>query len=129
MSDTTDNNRGRDTVPLQRAVLCIECETVSRSPHDRCPICGSRSLFSLCRLLGGTLFTQTTDAPEEDGKATKYDLEISIKVSQMAGKRLNEALDSITNLVGPKLGGVWESFHINVESAVESRKDYVAKAA
>ena len=44
-----------NAVALQNAVLCAECDVVSDSPHDRCLICGSPSLFNISRILGGTL--------------------------------------------------------------------------
>jgi hypothetical protein len=42
-----------NAVALQNAVLCAECDVVSDSPHDRCLVCGSRSLFNISRMLGG----------------------------------------------------------------------------
>ena len=49
--------RGRilNSVALQNAVLCAECDVVSDSPHDTCLVCGSHSLFNIARLFGGTL--------------------------------------------------------------------------
>jgi len=49
--------RGRvlNAVALQNAVLCAECDVVSDSPHDQCLVCGSRSLFNIARMFGGTL--------------------------------------------------------------------------
>jgi hypothetical protein len=49
--------RGRclNAVALQHAVLCAECDVVSDSPHDRCLVCGSPSLFNISRMLGGNL--------------------------------------------------------------------------
>jgi hypothetical protein len=44
-----------NAVALQNAVLCAECDVVSDSPHDRCQVCGSPSLFNISRMLGGTL--------------------------------------------------------------------------
>ena len=44
-----------NAVTLQTAVLCAECEVISDSPHDRCLVCGSRSLFNIARIFGGTL--------------------------------------------------------------------------
>jgi len=46
-----------NAVALQNAVLCAECDVVSDSPHDRCPVCGSRLLLNISRMLGGTLPT------------------------------------------------------------------------
>lgn len=47
--------RRLNAVALQNAVLCAECDVVSDSPHDRCLVCGSPSLFNISRMLGGTL--------------------------------------------------------------------------
>lgn len=33
--------------PLQRAVLCVNCENVSNVHSDYCPACGSPSLLNL----------------------------------------------------------------------------------
>lgn len=39
--------------PLQRAVICIDCESVTNAMHD-CPACGGTSLLSLSRVLNRT---------------------------------------------------------------------------
>jgi hypothetical protein len=44
-----------NAICLKSAVLCAECDVVSDSPHDHCLVCGSRSLFNIARLLGGSL--------------------------------------------------------------------------
>ena len=44
-----------NAVALQNAVLCADCDCVSDSPHDKCLVCGSRSLFNISRVLGGSL--------------------------------------------------------------------------
>ncbi len=41
------------SVPLLEAVLCADCEIISNSAGESCEICGSRSLLSLGRVLGG----------------------------------------------------------------------------
>jgi hypothetical protein len=43
------------SVSLLEAVLCADCEIISNSAGDRCEICGSPSLLSLGRLLGGSI--------------------------------------------------------------------------
>ena len=50
--------RPLNSISLQNAVLCAECDFVSDSPHDHCLVCGSRSLFNISRLLGGMLPNQ-----------------------------------------------------------------------
>jgi len=47
--------RPLNAVALQNAVLCAECDVVSDSPHDRCLVCGSPSLFNIAYLFGGKL--------------------------------------------------------------------------
>src|SRR5215472_7877446 len=44
-----------NAVPLQSAVLCAQCDVVSDSPHDVCMVCGSRSLFNVAQMFGGSL--------------------------------------------------------------------------
>ena len=51
----SQESRCLNAVALQNAVLCAECEVVSDSPHDRCLVCGSPSLFNIARLFGGNL--------------------------------------------------------------------------
>jgi hypothetical protein len=52
--------RPLNSISLQNAVLCAECDVVSDSPHDHCLVCGSRSLFNISRILGGMLPSQRT---------------------------------------------------------------------
>jgi len=39
-----------NSIPLNRALLCSECRTVSDSPQG-CPKCGSSALFGLWRFI------------------------------------------------------------------------------
>jgi hypothetical protein len=41
-----------NSVPLQNAVLCVNCEVVSDSRNGHCVVCGSASLLCLARVLG-----------------------------------------------------------------------------
>ena len=52
---TSQAGRALNAVALQNAVLCADCDVVSDSPHDRCLVCGSRSLFNIARMFGGNL--------------------------------------------------------------------------
>lgn len=38
-------------LPLQRAVLCLDCQEVSDSKTDSCPACAGGSLMPLARVL------------------------------------------------------------------------------
>jgi hypothetical protein len=53
-----------NAVWLRNAVLCADCEVITDSPHDCCGVCGSRSLLSLSRVLGGTLPVQRAQMVE-----------------------------------------------------------------
>jgi len=44
-----------NTIHLLSAVLCADCEVISDSVSDVCAVCGSRSLLSLGRVLGGSI--------------------------------------------------------------------------
>jgi hypothetical protein len=44
-----------NTINLLNAVLCADCEVISDSDGEVCAVCGSRSLLSLGRVLGGSI--------------------------------------------------------------------------
>ena len=50
-----EKRRVLNAVALQNAVLCAECDVVSDSPTDTCLVCGSRSLFNIAHMFGGSL--------------------------------------------------------------------------
>jgi putative methionine-R-sulfoxide reductase with GAF domain len=47
-------------VPLQSATFCVQCELICSNNRTYCIACGSRSLLSLSRVLGGSLLHQQT---------------------------------------------------------------------
>ena len=47
-------------VPLQSATFCIQCELISTGTKPYCLACGSNTLLSLSRVLGGSLRNQQT---------------------------------------------------------------------
>lgn len=52
---------------LHGAVLCVQCELISYNNTDRCLACGSRSILSMSRVLGGSLQCRPSsgDLPED----------------------------------------------------------------
>ena len=50
-----EKDRPLNSISLQNAVLCADCDVVSDSPHDRCLVCGSHSLLNMARVLGGMM--------------------------------------------------------------------------
>ncbi len=55
-------------VSLTTAVFCVECEQISENNTARCLCCGSQGLFSLSRLLGGSLQGQPVAHVIEDAE-------------------------------------------------------------
>jgi len=55
------------SVPLLEAVLCADCEIISNSAGERCEICGSHSLLSLGRVLGGSIEGERAAVVQVDG--------------------------------------------------------------
>ena len=114
---------------MQDAVLCVDCEMVSTSTSDACPVCGGRSLFSLFRILGGTLSNRKPEFKEDQTNALKYDLEITLKIKEMTARDLNDAVTSVNRMTMPGRGCILESFHINVDTNVECGTEGRPKAA
>jgi hypothetical protein len=44
---------GLVSIPLEKAVFCENCETVSSSSRDCCGVCGSEQIFDLAGQLRG----------------------------------------------------------------------------
>jgi hypothetical protein len=125
-----ETERGLNTLPLKSAVLCVDCEIVSNSPHDVCVVCGSRSLLSLVRMLGGALGDQKAHFTRNRAKSNlRYDLDLAVKVRELSATDLNATIESITRLQTPEVGGVVEQLRINVESVVEDGVQILRKAA
>jgi hypothetical protein len=73
--DAPGRGRCLNAVALQNAVLCAECDVVSDSPHDRCLVCGSRSLFNIARMFGGNLPKDRASLiASDDREMTPYEL-------------------------------------------------------
>ena len=51
---------GLVSIPIERAVFCENCESVSNSAWSRCGSCGSDKLLELAPLLGGAVGTRTS---------------------------------------------------------------------
>ena len=111
------NQADADAVPLHSAVLCMNCECVTGSSSDECVVCGSRSLFSLEKLLGGTQ-ASLADRPKGE-EVTLFSVDITIGVKQIEPAELSAVVEGITNLIVPTLVQGQAHFHINVEPAAK----------
>ena len=78
VDDAPERGRCLNAVALQNAVLCAECDVVSDSPHDRCLVCGSRSLFNIACMFGGNLPKDRARLIASDAREmTPYELVLS----------------------------------------------------
>jgi hypothetical protein len=114
MNTAADVERGLSAVPLLNAVFCVDCETISDSPHDVCTVCGSRSLINLFRMVGGTLRNQRTKLDGDGAKTAKYNLELIAKVREISATELSTIIESMTQLA--QAGMAVDSLRINVET-------------
>ncbi|HUO60648.1 MAG TPA: hypothetical protein VMU24_08260 [Candidatus Acidoferrales bacterium] len=120
MSRPTDERLDTLTIPLARAALCVDCETVSIS-RSECPVCGSNSIFSLSHMLGGSLSAQGTYSPPTQS-TTNFDIEMTIRMQQVAAKDVDTTVHVITDLIRQSLERSRASFHIHLEPAKEDNE-------
>jgi hypothetical protein len=107
---------GAEVFSLKNSFLCIDCESISNRRYDECPICHSRSVCSLARMLGGSLVVKTRGPEQENGAL--YNLEIKIQLQQMSAEEVNATVKDIANVIAPSLGQDRGSFHTDVEPVV-----------
>ena len=119
MTHEVGNPVAPEAVPLQNAVLCVDCELVTSSRSDECPICGGHSLLNLAAIVGGTLVDHRGTHFRQQ-RLLLFDLHISIEMTQIEGGELSEAIEGISRLVTPKLGRNRASLHIKVEPVSSS---------
>lgn len=122
-----DDSKHSDGVALQNAVLCVDCEFVSTSRGDECPVCGGHSLLNLAGPVGGSLLDYKVSRSHKD-KLVLFDLHITIDVQQMEGRDLSVALERISAVVASKLARGLATLHINVEPTGVSQKNLKAAA-
>ena len=125
MSGGSDNQKNAECVALQSAVLCVDCEFVTTSRGDECPVCGGRSLLNLAGPVGGTLLEYKASRAHKE-RPVLFDLHITIDVQQMEGADLSLALERISNVVATNLARGLATLHINVEPTGSERSLKVA---
>jgi hypothetical protein len=107
-------------VPLQIAVLCVDCECVTNGRRDQCQVCGSRSLISLAKLIGGTQLSSASTRSDEDQNVARFDVEFAIVLKKIQPKDLSGAVESISSAIGPWLVRGRASCHIDVAPALDA---------
>ena len=91
-----------EEVHLWNAVLCLDCEIISNSQRDECPVCKSRSLVNLARMLGGSLLVSKARRFQGCANAM-FDITITVELQQMHAQDLNNTLESLTSVIGRRL--------------------------
>jgi hypothetical protein len=113
-----------NAISLQRAVLCLDCECVSNCPHDQCPVCGSRSVSNLARILGGRMLGQSTKSTVKGPPVLRFNVGIVLQVKELQPVDLTDALETIARLISPYLSTGRASLHVQVEPASQHSAHY-----
>ena len=121
MIDLTKNRLDAGGLPLWNAVFCLDCEVISNSRSHECPVCNGRSLVSLARILGGSLFAHR-EQQSQDCEHALFDITITVELQQMDAKELNTTLERLTGVIGPKLAREQAVFHIEVKPSADRLK-------
>lgn len=116
-----------ETVLLQHAVLCVDCELVTSSVDDHCPVCKGHALLPLAGIVGGRLVDYRASDLERQ-QTFLFDLSVTVKIPQMEASDLSATIESISHVIGPKLGHRRASLHINVEP-INANAPLLLKAA
>jgi len=70
---------------LQTAIFCVQCEIISKNNTPYCMACGSQSVLSLSRVLGGTMLGQQTAHVIADAELDRLVRELLRTVPSAAG--------------------------------------------
>jgi hypothetical protein len=119
----TKNRLDKGGLPLWNAVFCLDCEVISNSPGDECPVCNGLSVVNLARILGGSLFVHRGHGDEsQEGKSGLFDMTITVELQQMHANDLTATLERLTGVIGPKLAIDQATLHINVKPSEDRPK-------
>ena len=99
------------SIPLVNAVYCVNCDSITNSPHDACGVCGSHSVISVSRMWQLSI---TEDRP----KAARYKISFTADVREIPADGLNESTKLIGRLA--ELGGRIQDLHIEVDPVLSS---------
>jgi hypothetical protein len=107
-------------LPLLDAVFCLDCEVISNSQGEECPVCKGRSLVNLARMLGGSLFAHRAQQSHERA-GTLFDITITVELQKMDAEDLTAMLEKISTVIAPQLARDRATFHINVKPTTDRR--------
>lgn len=101
-------------LPLWNAVFCLDCEVISNSRGNECPVCSSRSLVSLARILGGSLYAHRNNQFQECENEL-FDITITVELKRMYANELTTTLERLSGIIGPKMARDQATFRVNVK--------------
>lgn len=127
MTRPFENPASPETVRLQDAVLCVDCELITTSHSDQCPVCGGHSLLCLAGVVGGTL-VDYKDHEFHQRHPFQFDLNLTLEMPNLEAAELSAVIENISHVIAPQLGRRRASLHINVEP-VSKRLPLALKAA
>ncbi len=105
-SALVDARSNLSAIPLVNAVYCVNCDSITNSPHDACGVCGSHSVISVSRMWQLSI---AQDRP----KAARYWISFTADVREIPADGLNESTKLIGRLA--ELGGRIQDLHIQVD--------------
>jgi len=114
MLDPAKNRLDAGGLPLLNAVVCLDCEVISSSRSDKCPVCNGRSLVSLAWILGGSLFAHREHQSQE-GEHALFEITITVELQQLYAKDLTTTLERFSSVIAPKLAREQAMLHIDVK--------------
>src|SRR5215467_16326646 len=114
MFTETHNQAETEVLPLANAVFCLDCETISNSRREDCPVCKSHSVVNLAKMLGGSLLTHSI-AKSRPGDSVLFDATITVGLPQMQAKDLESTVEKLSMAIGSRLARNGASLHIKVE--------------
>ena len=76
-----------NSLPLEEAVLCADCEVISDSNGEVCQACGSRSLLSLGRVLGGCIEGDRAKLVDFDARRSAFTILVNPDATQVLRRR------------------------------------------
>ena len=120
MADLTKNRSDAGGLPLWNAVFCLDCEVITNSRRDECPVCNGRALVSLARILGGSLFAHREHRSQECEHAS-FDIAITVDLQQMDARDLTTMLERLASVIAPKLAREQAVLHIDVKPSADRK--------
>ena len=121
MLDPAKNRLDAGGLPLLNAVVCLDCEVISSSRSDKCPVCNGRSLVSLAWILGGSLFAHREHQSQE-GEHALFDITITVELQELYAKDLTTTLERFSSVIAPKLAREQAMLHIDVKPSLDKIK-------